>query len=109
MGIMALALIAPEATKRSCRADFPELSVLQTGNFKRPLVRRFCIGFRSSSKLEVTSKPVHSRLAPSGTSSDVDLHDFVERHVVATTVVELRGAHGRMRGHDLRVFQSAAV
>jgi len=42
-------------------------------------------------------------------NADVDLHDFIERHVVTTTVVELRGAHGRMRGHALRVFQSAAV
>ena len=42
-------------------------------------------------------------------TADIDLHGLVERHVIPTTVVELRGAHGRMRGHDLRVFQSAAI
>jgi hypothetical protein len=32
-------------------------------------------------------------LRPIAAAADIDLHNFVERHVIATTIVELRGAH----------------
>jgi hypothetical protein len=41
----------------------------------------------------IRSSPCHRRRR---STADIDLHDFVERHVVTTTVVELRRAHGRI-------------